>query len=230
MNTRHIYSLSLLAALALPVAALQDSKPTTGGDGKPAAPADAKPAEKPEAERPLKLGATVHESVALRDMDGKSITFKDLRGKTVLIHFWSDRCPAEKHADPVMKQLESYYKDKKDVVIIGIASNQGEIGPAPEAGADFSKLYENYRKKLKEIGFTHKIYIDHGNKLSDLFQAVTTPHCFVVDAKGALRYSGALDDNLDESKGDAAKIYVRDAVDALLAGKDIEVKETKPYG
>jgi thiol-disulfide isomerase/thioredoxin len=208
------------AALSLPALALQD-KP---------APADTKPAVVADADKPLKLGATVAETLALRDMDGKSITFKELRGKVVLIHFWSDRCPAEKHGDPVMKSLETYYKDKKDVVIIGIASNQNEIGAKPEEGADFSKLYESYRKKLKTIGFEHKIYIDYGNKVSDLFQAKSTPHCFVVDAKGVLSYSGALDNNQSEDKGDDAKIYVRDAVDALLAGKDIEVKETRPYG
>jgi thiol-disulfide isomerase/thioredoxin len=212
--------LACAAALSLPVLALQD-KP---------APVDTQPAVVADADKPLKLGATVAETLALRDMDGKSITFKELRGKVVLIHFWSDRCPAEKHGDPVMKSLETYYKDKKDVVIIGIASNQNEIGAKPEEGADYSKLYENYRKKLKSIGFEHKIYIDYGNKVSDLFQAKSTPHCFVVDAKGVLSYSGALDNNPNEDKGDDAKIYVRDAVDALLAGKDIEVKETRPYG
>lgn len=220
MKPTSAFTLAFLAALALPVSALQD---------KPAQP-DNKPAPSVEEDKTLKLGAKVAEDVALRDMDGKSITFKELRGKVVLIHFWSDRCPAEKHADPVMKSLESYYKDKKDVVLIGIASNQNEIGAPPAEGEDFSKRYENYRKKLKDLGFSHKIYIDHGNKLSALFQARSTPHCFVIDAKGVLSYAGALDDNLNEDKGEAAKIYVRDAVDALLAGKDIEVKETRPYG
>lgn len=219
MNSKSLSTLAFLAALALPGAALQD---------KPAQP-ESKPAPAASDEK-LKLGSKVAETVELRDMDGKAITFKELRGKVVLIHFWSDRCPAEKHADPVMKSLEAYYKDKKDVVLVGIASNQNEIGPKPEPDADFSKLYENYRKKLKDLGFTHKIYIDHGNKISALFGARSTPHCFVIDAKGVVSYAGALDNNLNEDKGDEAKIYVRDAVDALLAGKDIEVKETRPYG
>lgn len=220
MKPTPVSTLVFLAALALSASALQD---------KPVQP-EGKPAPTAEADKLLKLGATVAESVVLRDMDGKSITFKDLRGKIVAIHFWSDRCPAEKHADPVMKSLESYYKDKKDVVLIGIASNQNEIGPKPAEDEDYSKRYENYRKKLKELGFTHKIYIDHGNELSALFQARSTPHCYVIDAKGVVSYVGALDDNLAEDKGDAAKHYVRDAVDALLAGKDIAVKETRPYG
>ena len=45
-----------------------------------------------------------------------------------------------------------------------------------------------------------------------------------------LVYAGALDDDMGGKKGDAAKIYVRDAADAVLAGKPVEVKETKAYG
>ena len=74
------------------------------------------------------------------------------------------------------------------------------------------------------------MFADHGNKVSGLFQARTTPHCFVIDQKGVLRYAGALDDDPGEKKGETAVVYVRDAADALLAGKDVAVKETKPYG
>ncbi|NUP96884.1 MAG: redoxin domain-containing protein [Planctomycetaceae bacterium] len=187
------------------------------------------PVEAPKTEV-LKLGSTVAETLVMRDLDGKQISFKELRGKVVIVHFWSDRCPAEKHADPVVKKLEEHYKGK-DVVIVGIASNQGELGEEPAKDTtDFSKHYTNLREKAAKVGYTHKIYIDHGNKLSELFQAKTTPHCYVIDAKGVLRYTGALDDDLSESKGEAATVYVRDAADALLAGKEVKVAETRSYG
>ena len=206
---------ALCGALALPLAAQdkQDEKP---------------PVEAPKPE-PLKLGATVDEKLALTDFDGATLSFKELRGKVVIVHFWSDRCPAEKHADPVLKKLEGYYKGK-DVAIIGICSNQNELGDEPAKDADRSKAYANFRAKLKETGLTHRVFVDHGNRLSALFGARSTPHCFVVDAKGVLAYAGALDDDLGERKGDAAKVYVRDAADALLAGKEVEVKQTRPYG
>lgn len=211
-----IAGLVLGGAVALPIVAQEK-----GQDGKP-------PVEAPKVEL-LKPGSTVPETVAMKDLDGKTQTFKDLRGKVVIVHFWSDRCPAEAHADPVMKKLEKYYEGK-DVVILGFASNQGELGAEPPKDADYSKAYGNLRSKLKEAGLSHKIIADHGNKLSTLFQAKTTPHCFVIDAKGVLAYAGALDDDLQETKGDAAKVYVRDAADALLAGKPVEVASTRPYG
>ncbi len=208
------------ALAGLPVAMAQEKQEKK--DEKP-------PVEAPKAEV-LKLGSTVSESLAMRDLDGKSLTFKELRGKVVIVHFWSDRCPAEKHADPVVKKLEEYYKGK-DVVIVGIASNQGELGEEPPKDEkDFSKYYVNLKKKAGDVGYTHKIYADHGNVLSDLFQARSTPHCYVIDAKGVLRYAGALDDDPGEEKGENAVVYVRDAADALLSGKDVKVTETRSYG
>ncbi len=192
-----------------------------------------KPAEKPPVEVPkvelLKVGATVAESLSMKDLDGKSLSFKELRGKVVIVHFWSDSCPAEVHADPITKRLEKTYEGK-DVVILGIAANQGELGAEPPKDADYSKQYKNLREKIAEVGFKHRMIADHGNKLSNLFQAKTTPHCYVIDQKGVLRYAGALDDDPSETKGDKAKVYVKDAADALLAGKEVEVKETSSYG
>lgn len=178
----------------------------------------------------LDIGSTVPETIELKDFEGKATSFKDLRGKIVLIHFWSDRCPAEKHADPVFKAMEARYKDSKDVVLLGIASNQNELGAKPGEGDEYADFYTSLRKKRDEVGYTHTILADHGNVVSDLFGAKSTPHCFVVDAKGVLQYSGALDNDPNGKRGDDATNYLVDAASALLAGKKPEVQATKPYG
>ncbi len=215
MQRKWLAGLALGSALALPCTALSwnlDEKP----------PVQEKEKAKVEA---LKLGATVPETLSLPDMDGKLRSFKDYRGKVVVIHFWSDLCPAEKHADPVMKAMEEYYA-KKDVVLVAINSNQNELGPKPERDADYSKLYPNLRKKIKEIGHTHQLLIDHGNVVSDLLGAKSTPHCYVLDKQGKIAYVGALDGGPSAPE----KTYVRDAADQLLEGKPVAVAETKPYG
>lgn len=178
----------------------------------------------------LQLGSTVPAALALRDFEGRRTSFEDLRGKVVALHFWSDRCPAEVHADPVFKAMEELYAGNEKVALIGIASNQNELGPAPGEDADWSKHYESLRKKRDKVGYRHPILADHGNVVSDLFQARSTPHCFVIDAEGVLRYSGALDDDPRGSKGERATNYVKDAVAAVLAGRKPEVETTKPYG
>ncbi|MBE3072993.1 MAG: hypothetical protein IMZ67_08460 [Acidobacteria bacterium] len=72
--------------------------------------------------------------------------------------------------------------------------------------------------------------VDPGNTVTDLFDGKSTPHCFVIDKDGVLRYSGALDDDPKGQKGAQAAAYVRDAIEALLAGKPVPVTTTKPYG
>ena len=178
----------------------------------------------------LKLGVAIPEDFTLPDLDGKAHSFKDLRGKVVIVHFWSDRCPAERHADPIFKQMEKRYAKSKDVVMIGIASNQNELGPKPAKDADHSKLYTNLRKKIAKVGYTHDILVDHGNVASTFFQARSTPHCFVLDKKGKLQYAGALDDDPRGRKGDDATNYVNDAVSSILKDERPEKTTTKPYG
>jgi thiol-disulfide isomerase/thioredoxin len=194
---------------------------TTPAQEKPAAPENASA----PAVKTYKLGSTVDESLTLTDLDGKAMTFKDLRGKVVLIHFWSTTCPYEEVADPKVVELEKRWKDKKDVVILAINANSTEIGATKPADG-YAKVKEHAKKK----GFTHRILADHGNKLADLFQAQSTPHCFVLDKKGVIVYAGGLDDDPKGDKGAATKQYARDAVEAALAGKDVPVKESKPYG
>jgi thiol-disulfide isomerase/thioredoxin len=178
-----------------------------------------------DAAKVYKLGATVDETLALPDLDGKMLSFQSLRGKVVLIHFWSMTCPYEEVADPKVVELEKRWKDQKDVVILAINSNSTEIGTTPPADG-YAKIKEHAKKK----GFTHRILVDHGNKVADLFQAKSTPHCFVLDKQGRVVYAGGLDDDPKGDKGEATQQFARDAVEAVLAGKEVSIKESKPYG
>lgn len=214
-------ALAALLGFGLPAALAADPAAPSIQDDKP------KDDEKPKV---LKVGSTVPEEFALPDMAGKRHSFKDLRGKIVVLHFWSDRCPAERHADPVFKKMEERYAKSKDVVMLGIASNQNELGEKPGKDADYSKLYTNLKKKAKSVGYSHDILIDHGNVASDFFQARSTPHCFVIDKKGVIQYAGALDDDPRGRKGEDATNYLVEAVKAIQADKRPEITTTKPYG
>jgi thiol-disulfide isomerase/thioredoxin len=91
----------------------------------------------------------VDENLKLTDLDGKSLSFKDLRGKVVFIHFWSMQCPFEKVADPKVAALEKGWKDNKDVVVLAINANSSEIGPTPPTDG-----YAAIREHLKTKGLT----------------------------------------------------------------------------
>ncbi len=190
---------------------------------------DDKPVVQAPKSESYKLGSTVDEKLELTDLDGKKLTFKELRGKVVVVHFWSMVCPVEPQAEIKFKAMAEQYK-AKNVVLVAVASNQNEIGKPPAADAKRSECYTDIREHLKTEKIAYPIWVDHGNKISELFKGRTTPHCFVIDPKGTIVYSGALDDDPRGSKGAETKSYVRDAIDLVLAGKDVLVKETKPYG
>ena len=65
--------------------------------------------------------------------------------------------------------------------------------------------------------------------MADAWGAQTTPHVFVVDEAGVLRYQGAVDDVTFRQR-EPKRFYVKEAVDALLAGRLPEIASTPAYG
>src|SRR4029078_9554858 len=90
--------------------------------------------------------------------------------------------------------------------------------------------YAAIRKHLEEKKMSFPVYVDHGNRLADLFGAQHTPHCFVINQKGVLVYAGGLDNAGQSETSKETKQYVKDAIDATLAGKEVATKTTEAYG
>jgi len=172
---------------------------------------------------PLAVGSTVPSDVTLTDIDGKTHTFGDYRGKIVFIHFWSIVCPSERQAEPKFIDLQRTFGDK-GVVQIAIDANQRELQ------GEGSGPYANLRDHVGKAGVNFLVAVDPGNRITDIFGAQSTPHCFVIDKDGVLRYAGALDNDPRGDKGPTATAYVRNALDALLAGQPVATVTTRPYG
>ena len=73
------------------------------------------------------------------------------------------------------------------------------------------------------------VLIDAEHVVADLYEAVTTPHVFVIDREGILRYRGAADDVTFRQRK-ATRFFLEEAVEALLDGRLPEVAETPAYG
>jgi len=109
------------------------------------------------------------------------------------------------------------YKDytPKNVKFIFVNANRNE------SAADV-------RDHAKNVGFVFPVYKDAGNVLADRFDAQVTPESYVIDSSGIIRYHGSIDDSQNP-----ARIQVqgfRKALDAVLSGKSVEMKETKAFG
>lgn len=220
-----LFALAMSALVVTGAAFAQESKPAT-------------PAAGPVVQKPkvFEVGKPVDENLVFTDVDGNKTTVKDMKGKTIVLAWYCTTCPYVPPAVPKLTKMVADYKGK-DVMLLAISSNEHDLADAqPAAGATDDKgnpvkPFASLRKHLTDKKVTLKLYVDVGNKIADLFNAQTTPHMFVIDAKGVLRYSGALDDDPRADKKDGERQdYVRQVVDALLAGKEPPMSSTKPYG
>jgi peroxiredoxin len=149
----------------------------------------------------------------LPDLQGKLHRPCDHRGKIVIINFWSAECPHSARTDGLILNLLGGWN--REVELLSIAANRNESIPLVEEAA-----------KARHIP---KVLIDAQHVVADQYEAMTTPHLFVLDREGILRYRGALDD-VTFRRREATQFFLRDAVEALLNGKVPELSETPAYG
>jgi peroxiredoxin len=122
---------------------------------------------------------------------------------------------AKAYEDRLVK-LNGDYKDKEVQVV---AVNVNNI--------DADKL-DKMKERAKEKNFEFPYLYDSSQKIGKDYGAKVTPHVFVLDKDRKLVYVGAIDDNMDASK--VKKNLLRDAIDALLGGKEPPEKVTKQFG
>jgi hypothetical protein len=150
---------------------------------------------------------------ALPDQHGRTRRLSDYRGQVVIINFCSLECPWSERADQGLAELAAQHPG--GVALLTVASNPDQTGTAID-------------EVLHQRGLD-SILLDAGGGVADLLQAQTTPHAFVIDQSGFLRYRGAVDD-VTFRKRDPERFYVREAVAALLGGGLPEIQETPSYG
>jgi peroxiredoxin len=149
----------------------------------------------------------------LPDLQGKFHKLSDYRGKIVIVNFWSAECPHSERTDCLLVKYLAQWEGK--VELLSIAANRNES----------AQLLEEVSKARR----IPMVLIDAEHLIADLYEAVTTPHAFVVDRKEILRYRGAVD-NVTFRQKKATRLFLPEAVEALLNEQLPEVQETIAYG
>jgi peroxiredoxin len=149
----------------------------------------------------------------LPDLQGALHRLNAQRGRAVVLNFWSAECPWAERAD---QEIEIYRQDwGEDVIVWLIASNVNESA-----------------ELLGEIAAQRRLPVvlrDSRHKVADQYSAQTTPHLFVIDRQGILRYQGAVDDTNFRQRI-ASRFFLKEAVKAVLAGQNPDPAQTTPYG
>lgn len=160
------------------------------------------------------------------DTAGKPVALSSLKGKTVVLEWTNDGCPyVGKHYNSgTMQKLQADAAEKGVVWLTVISSAPGTQGHADGRLAD--KLTADRKAKPTAV------LLDPKGDLGRLYGASTTPHMFVIDTTGTLRYMGGIDDKPSASPAslEGAKPYVREALAALAAGRPVDASSTRPYG
>lgn len=164
------------------------------------------------------------------DTRGRSHSLAGYRGKWVVLEWFNHDCPyTRKHYAQVngtgnTQAMQQEYTRRGVVWLSVVSSAPGKQGYTTAAEAD---------RLTREKGAAPTAVIrDTAGVLGRLYGARNTPQFAIIDPRGVLRYSGAIDNRRTARVQDipGATNYPRAALDAGLAGRPIAVAQTQPYG
>ncbi len=149
----------------------------------------------------------------LPDLQNRPVALAGMRGRIVLINFWSLECPWAERADQAIERWMRAWGERVAWVSIASNANENPVEVMPVA-------------ELRRLPL---VLLDARQTVADAYGAVTTPHIFIVDGEGILRYQGGIDDTNFRQRTPTRQ-YAFDAVEALLKGEAPAVVESSPYG
>ena len=149
----------------------------------------------------------------LPDLQGRLHRLSDTRGRIVIVNFWSAECPHSERTD--QSTMASLAKWGEEVILLPIAANRNESAQMVVEAAKTRCL--------------PTVLMDAELVVVDLYEAITTPHAFVIDRAGILRYRGALDDVTFRQRV-VTRFYLEEVMEALLDERDPPFQETLAYG
>ncbi|MBV4482277.1 cytochrome c biogenesis protein DipZ [Pseudomonas khavaziana] len=117
-------------------------------------------------------------SGAVEWLNSPALTSESLRGKVVLVDFWTYDCINCQHALPYVRDWAQKY-EKDGLVVIGVHT--------PEYG--FERIISNVRDEVKKLGITYPVAIDNNYAIWRNFDNQYWPAHYLIDAKGQVRFT-----------------------------------------
>ena len=161
---------------------------------------------------PFSLPATDNSTVSLSD-------FSESKG--LLVIFMCNHCPFVKHIAEQLAALGRDYQEK-GMAIVGINSNDTENYP--------DDSFEAMAQEVTQRGYTFPYLLDETQEIAKAYHAACTPDFFLFDGDMQLFYRGQLDHSRPESGIPVTGIDLREAMDALLAGRPLESEQVPSIG
>jgi peroxiredoxin len=160
------------------------------------------------------------------DSAGKPVSLADFKGKTVVLEWVNPGCPyVRKHYDSANMQATQKTATGSGVVWLSINSTHN-------SASDYKKPADMAAWMKAQNAAASATLMDSDGKAGKAYGARTTPHMYIVDAKGTLVYAGGIDDKATANPADVktAKNHVNAALADIAAGKPVAQASTRPYG
>jgi thioredoxin-related protein len=166
-------------------------------------------------------GDALPASATMKNANGKPMALKDaMQENGLLVMFSCNTCPFVIKNQPMTKKTMEYATAHHIGMVI-INSNEAQRGDADS--------YNAMARYANEQGYTVPYLVDENSKLADVFGANHTPEVFLFNKQGKLAYKGAMNDNPSDPTS-YKKMYIEDAINAVVAGKEADPKTTRSVG
>jgi hypothetical protein len=210
MRSIRLTLLPIVFALSLPTAPFANPEAKAAVESAPAAP------------KSLAIGDTAPmRELRMKSVDGRELSIADVAGKKgTLVVFMCKHCPWVQAWQSRITAVGNSALGR-GIGVIAINSND----PASYPEDDFEPM----KAQAKVLNMKFPYVVDATSGLASSFGATRTPEVFLFDASGKLVYHGAVDDNARDEKA-VKSSWMRQAVDAVAAGKAVPVAETKALG
>jgi alkyl hydroperoxide reductase subunit AhpC len=172
-----------------------------------------------------KVGEAAPEFTATAS-NGNTVHLADYRGKYVVLEWHNNGCPyvGKHYKSGNMQRLQKEWTGRGVIWFTVLSSAAGKQGYAT-AGEENDYLVKMQASPTAAL-------LDPSGEIGHLYDAKTSPQMVVIDPKGILIYSGAIDDKPTTDLQDVptATNYVSQALEESMAGKQVQVPTTRPYG
>lgn len=165
-------------------------------------------------------------SFSVIDSNGITHSLSDFAGQTVVLEWTNHGCPyVRKHYESGnMQSLQSRFTDEGFVWLSVISSSPGTQGHVSPARAN--ELTESRNANPTAV------LLDETGTMGRAYSARVTPHMYVIDTNGILRYAGGIDSipSARQSDIERADPYFANAAQEVLDGEQVSRPVSRPYG
>ncbi len=189
------------------------------------------PPPPPEGVTPLEIGSQAPD-FSLPGIDGKDYSLADFADSEVLaVLFTCNHCPSAQGAEERIQAIIDAFP-REDFSLVAISSSDPAGVRINELGYSiFDDSFEGMKQHAKHYGLTFPyIYDGETQATTRAYGALATPHIFIFDKARKLRYSGRIDDSRFGDPSTVKEANTRDAIQAILDGKEIEKTVTRAHG